>query len=326
MKYKLYNIIQGQDIVTLTEDKSEPVIDGMLYADDYIMVVAEEKMGKTILSQQIACNLTSGTPFLGVFDIPKPKNVWYFATEGRAEELKDRFIRMSTAVPLDVNRLKLITTSFRFNTKEGEQSLKELLDTFQNELPQVIIVDALYRAIKGSIKDDNNVNDFHHVVGWLSAQCNASTILVHHMTKPQRNQNDGSMFGRTVKDTFGSAFLLAAVDHCFWLERWMKDHKDFPDDKLLRCDTQRSGNISEKVRIRLMKPDPLYFTVVSKHSEEKHKIIQLLKSKHEQGMYVDEICQKSRISRSTVYIILKELQNEDMIEKYGTKRKYYKVI
>jgi len=186
MQSKLYRVIEGDDILKLSENKADAIVEGMINENDYIMLVAEEKMGKTILAQQLACSLTKGIPFLGTFDIPKPTRVWYFATEGKAEDLKDRFIRMNRGVPMDTSMLKLIPSSFRFNTPEGLKSLSNLIEEYKDELPKVIIIDALYRAIKGSIRNDDIVNEFHHTIAWLIEQCDCAVVLVHHMTKPQR--------------------------------------------------------------------------------------------------------------------------------------------
>lgn len=328
MKNKLYDIIEGNDILTLNEAKANAIVEGIIYPNDYVILVAEEKVGKTLLAQQLACNLTTANAFLGIFDIVKKNKVWYIATEGKSEDLKDRFIRMNKIQPLDTSYLKLIPTFFRFNTEEGARSLTELVIRFKEDRPDVVIIDALYRAIKGSIKNDDVVNDFHFRVGWLMKQLDCAVFLVHHMTKPQRNQVDGSMFARSDKDTFGSAFLLAAVDHCFWLEKWKGKKEDGLDtklDRVLKCDTQRSGNIMDDIRIRLIQPDPLYFEVVSIYEEGKHRVMELLKSTHSVGMHNVELVGRSNISRGKIYGILKELQKEGKVEKYGSKVKYYKI-
>lgn len=322
---KLYDVVEGQDILTEDQENKDPIVEGLLYPEDYIMIVAEEKMGKTIISQQLTCNLSKGEPFLGVFDVPKPVKVWYFATEGKKRDLKDRFIRMNMAVEIDTAMVKLFPTRFRFNTSEGMASLREIVAERQDCLPDVIIIDALYRAVKGSIKDDQSVNEFHDVMGWLSKQCNnAAIILVHHMTKPQRGI-DGQYFSRSDKDSFGSAFLAAAVDHILWIERWKKgeDDDEHCKDKVIRCDTQRGGNIPEALRIRLIEPKPLYFQVVSKHDEEKHKVISVLKAAKD-GLCLNEILKRTKIKRSTAYIVIGELIGDKMITKQGTKERIYR--
>jgi hypothetical protein len=321
MESKLYKIIENEFILNPRESKSKPIIEGMLYEQDYIMLIAEEKAGKTILAQQITCCLSNATPFLGIFDIPEPVNVWYFATEGKAIDLQDRFIRMNNVIKMDVSKIKLIPTNFRFNTDEGFKCIREIMAMYKDNPPKVIVIDALYRAIKGSIQKDEPINELNYILSWIQAQCGCAIILVHHMTKPQRT-NEGKYMERSDKDSYGSAFLLAAVDHVFWLEKWTKD-PDCPKDRHLRCDTQRGGNISSDIRLRLIEPDPLYFTVVSKHIEERHRITELLKA-NRLGLSISSLEKKSRLTKSLCYIILKELRNEDLVIKEGELYKWIK--
>ena len=326
LEKKLYKVISGADILTLSSEKTDPIIDGILYPKDYIMIVAEEKMGKTIIAQQLSCNLTKGHPFLGIFDIPKPINVWYFITEGKEDDIKDRFIRMSRGVEVDINKLMLIPTFFRFNTPLGLSALEEIVNTNTALRPDVIIVDSLYPAIKGSLRDEEVVNDFHFTIRWIQRELNCAVILIHHFTKRVRTP-EGKVIERTDKDLFGSAFFAAAVDHVLWLDRWQYGEKEEKGtDKILKCDTQRSGKIFDSVRIRLLEPDPLFFESVSMHMEEAHRILEVIKSGKEHGFNVDEIRLKSKVGRSVTYQVLKELLSKHLIEKSDGKVKYYKAI
>jgi len=323
---KLYKKIQGDDLFDLTEDPKEVIVEGMLYRKDYIMIVAPEKEGKTILSQQLASSLSSGVPFLGILDIPKPMNVWYFATEGRAGDLKDRFIRINNKVKINKDNITLIPSFFKFNTDEGVRCLEEIINEEGPEnYPDVLFIDSLYSGFKGTLKDDESINKFNHVVRMLIEKLNCSVILVHHMRKQQKNQ-EGANIKRNDKDAYGSAFLAAAVDHIFWIEKWQRD-EDAPNDKMLRCDTQRGGDIIDKLRIRLMAPDPLYFQVVDKYIESKNMVVKKLHTSAD-GFCMDHLIKTTKMSRSKLFVILKELQNDKMVEKYnfsGGKIVYYRL-
>ncbi len=312
----------GSKLLEINEDLSEAIIEDVLFENDYIMLVAPPKMGKTILSLQMACALSSGTPFLNTFQVPKPQIVWYFATEGKDEDIKDRLRRISKITPLVTDNMVLIcSSSFRFNTHDGKSYLDYLFRTLEHKLPKVIFVDALYRAIKGSLKDDKDVNEFHYIMGSFAEKCGAATVLVHHLARPVRLQN-GGVADQTGEDAYGSRFLIASVDHCFSLERFKKDMES--RDRFLRCSAQRSGKIIDDVRLRLVQPDPLGFTVVSFHTEEKIKIIKFLETVD--GSNIDDLLRKTKLSRSIVYSVLKELQDEGKVEKTGKKEKRYRLI
>lgn len=315
---KLYKVIKGQDILTLSDESIDPIIEGILYPKDYIMIVAEEKMGKTIIAQQLSCNLTMGQPFLNIFNIPKPMNVWYFITEGKEDDIKDRFIRMKNGVEIDINRLCLIPTLFRFNTPLGENVLEEIVNNNDKIKPDVLIIDSLYPAIKGSLRDEAVVNDFHFLIRWIQQELNCAVILIHHFSKRVRTP-DGKIIERSDKDLFGSAFFAAAVDHVIWLDRWNYDKNEKGNDKILKCDTQRSGKIFDSVRIRLLQPDPLYFESVDKHLEEKHRVIEVLKSA--KGFIPSkEITEKARIGRTVLFQILRNLKDDNLLLQEGERK------
>jgi RecA-family ATPase len=239
-----FRIYTGKDILLRDETKSQPLIQGILFENDYIMIAAKKKSYKSILTMQMACNLSSGTKLLDTFKVPKPQMVWYFATEGKDEDIKDRFIRMSQYVKINTENILLICSpGFRFNSRFGTEYIKYLCEKYKDKLPKVIIIDALYMALKGSIKDDEDVNDFTTQVRVFAEHCNAAVIIVHHTKKS--TIYEGRVVDLGDEEVYGSAFLLASVDHCFLMEKLPGDDKR----AVLRCDTQRSGNIVEEIEI-----------------------------------------------------------------------------
>jgi archaellum biogenesis ATPase FlaH len=316
---KLYKIIRGQEILTVDDENIEPIIEGILYPKDYTMIVAEEKMGKTIIAQQLNCNLTTGKPFLGSFNIIKPVKVWHFLTEGKENDIKDRYIRMSHGIDINVDNLTLIPTLFRFNTEDGIEALREIIEEGKNNRPDVIIIDSLYPAIKGSLRDEEVVNDFHHIIRAMQNELNCAVILIHHFSKRSRTP-DGKIIERSDKDSFGSAFFGAAVDHVIWLDKWAYDgSEDKGNDKILKCDTQRSGKIFDSIRIRLNEPDPLYFEAVSKHLEERHRITEILKSSKNLILGAD-LMKRARVGRTVMFQVLKDLENSNNLIREGSDR------
>jgi len=315
MDRKPYQIITGDELFNVTEDSKEYLIEGIVGKRDYITIVAEPKMGKTILAQQMACSITSGEDFLGIFKVARPGNVWYFATEGRGEDLKDRFVRINQMTPFDKDRLKLIPCNFRFNTTIGANSLNEIKLLLKDSPPITIFVDAIYRSIAGSLIKDDIVNEFHHQIGLLQSEYDCMVCTIHHMKKASKDMKTGNILALSDKDMYGSTFLLGAVDHCLWLENDKKSNNSMY--KVLRCDTQRSGKIIESVRIKLRQPEPLGFEIVSKYTEEKERIIELL-TVYKEGFSIEDLERKIGKGRSSMYSVKKELDMEGLLE-YGKK-------
>lgn len=303
----------GGELLKLSDIKAHPLVEGILFENDYVIIGAPPKIGKSIFVQQLTCSLSSGTPFLDTFSVPNPVKVWYFATEGKDEDTKDRLIRMSHALPIEPANIRLFCSAgFRFNTTIGEKTINNILNKYEKELPKVIIIDALYRAIRGSLKDDEVVNEFHEIVGHLADICDAAVIIVHHMKKPVYFEN-GAKQERSDDDIYGSTFLKASVDQLYWLDKCDKN----PNDIILKCDTQRSGQAIEGLRLTLFEPDPLYFKIISVYTDEIHRITTVLAG-HPEGLNLDLLMKATSIKRSTMFLALKELQDKGVIEKRGS--------
>ena len=295
----------GKDLMKIEQAKAKPLVEGLLFENDYVMVAAPPKIGKSLFVQQLTCALSSGEPFLDTFEVPNAVNVWYFATEGKDEATKDRLIRMSHAYPIDPEKIFLFCSAgLRFNTPEGIKLLEEIEKQWGVKYPpKVIIIDALYRAVKGSLKDDDVVNEFHQVVGALADKYDSAVIVVHHMKKPVYFES-GSKQERSDDDVFGSVFLKASVDQMYWLDKCDKDPKDI----VLKCDTQRSGNAIEGLRLTLVEPDPLYYKITSMFKDEMHRVVTVLGS-HKNGMSFDQLKKVTGLKKTTLYQCLRELDD-----------------
>ena len=323
-----FTIYEGEDIFKIDEDNAEPIIDGIIYKEDFVQLIAEDKMGKTILSLQMAASLSSGTPFLGVFDIPKPVKVWYFSHEGKHNVMKDRLMRINKIVPVDLANIKLMCGSkFQWNEEGNLEVLEHLLDRYKDELPEVIIIDPLYAASKGDLNAVAPMKEFIHIVRSFAEACKSSVFLVHHMKKNQRDEK-GNHYTRNDGDGYGSAVFKWAVDHVFFLDKFKYEsgetyNKKNPD-RVLQCNTQRSGDIASGVRIRLTEPDPLGFHIVEKHLEGQHKILSLLKA-NPKGLTADQLMKLSKIKRTSFFTVKKELENSDQICSEGNRPKVFKI-
>ena len=317
-----YRLYQGKEIFQLSEQKAEAIIEGFIYENDTVLLVAPPKMSKTVLAVQMGCNLSSGTAFLGMLEIPKPVRVMYIATEMKDEELKDRFIRTSNHIKTIPDNLILICTkgtNFKFNTNSGRQAVNEVIEAYKSNPPKVIFIDSVYKAIYGSLTKDDVINNFLVEVDRLAMEFDAAVVMVHH-TKKEIKDVEGVAFESSDADTYGSQFLLGAVDHVIRLEKIRKEN--VPLDRMIRCDTQRSGTIVGDIRIRLNEPDPLYFYTIDMNEAEKNDMMTLLVKANE-PMGIAEIVKKMGFGRSKVYQVLKSLIEEDKIEKTGTKVKMY---
>lgn len=319
-----YRMYKGSEIFTLSEEKQEALVEGLLYENDVLLLVAPPKMSKTVFAVQLACNLSNGTPFLDVLAVPKALRVLYIATEMKDEELKDRFIRTSAFVPANPDNLTLVCTKgtpYKLNSQMGTAMTNMLIAQVKASPPKVIFIDSVYKAFHGSLKDDDPVNQFLTEVDRIATELDAAVVLVHHLKKAAKDAFNND-YKSSDADTFGSQFILGAVDHVIRLEKVYKEHA--PLDRYIKCDSQRTGNIITDMRIRLHEPNPLYFHIVDNYAAEKHDLLKIMGS-YSTPMNIAELMKHSGFNRAKIYQILKELLKEDKIVKGGSKIKTYGV-
>ena len=73
----------------------EPIVEGLIYAGDTVLLVGRPKVGKSRLVQQLTLSLSRGEPWLGK-TIHRPSRVLLLDLENRASGVKSRFTAMST--------------------------------------------------------------------------------------------------------------------------------------------------------------------------------------------------------------------------------------
>jgi len=192
------------------------------------------------------------------------------------------------------------------------KKITELLKTYENQLPKVIIIDPLFRAFKGSLKVDDDVNDFIQTISHFADYCGAAVIVVHHLRKKVMG-NDGKYIKQQDQDTYGSTFFGASCDTLYRLEKSYKNE----DTIIVHGNMQRSGKNVKDIDIKLIQPDPLHFVVSSRHNRDM-EIVKNVLINHPEGFDIEELIKRTKITRSTLYIVLKQLDEENMIMKTNT--------
>lgn len=315
MQKEIFRTYTGAEILEIPEETYIPIINNILYKNDMVGIIGKYKSNKSVLAMQMACAITSGKPFLDTFTVPEAKNVWFFATEGKDNELKDRFLRMSNMIPVDFDKLVLIcSTQLKFNTKMGINTIEKLLERYHDKLPNAIFIDSMYSGFKGTLISDEAMNEFLTRIRFLAEQCNdAACTITHHFNKESKDK-DGKVIVQNSTNSYGSVFFMGQADHCFTIERCKKEERE----RIIKCNSadQRSGNIIEKMRVKFNEPDPLYLELCSMHKEEEEKIKTLLMD-NPRGMTNKEIMAKMKIKKSLYYAVINEMETRGKLNKSG---------
>ena len=243
------SILSGEELFILPEQESEPIIDGILWKSDVMVLLAKEKVGKSIAAMQMACAITSGTPFLDQYDTCEPANVLYIQAEGARQDFIGRLRRMTdpqSGVKWHANRFfHMFPPSLALNNTQEFIKLAEDI-THRGIKPKVIFFDPLYMTMSGSLKDDDVARAFCGNIRDLQNRFDCAVVIVHH-----ENRGVSDSFGNKVDrgdDAIFVSFVRKAFpSHIFRMTKCKKD-----ESRMMSCTTQRSSTVVEKIHLKLL--------------------------------------------------------------------------
>jgi len=285
-----YGIFYGETLYKY-DVKKDPVVENILYRGDAICISSRPGMGKSLLLKHFMCNLTTGSPFLDMFEIPKPCNVLYVQTEGDRGETIERIGNMRAGLKIDDKKWVHINLSgVILNTDKGANELMELASRPAMKY-DVIMIDPLYTTIKGNLSDSEVATDWIRNVRRMKDKFKSSLIVSHHETKDI--YHEGSVVDKNADDLFGSAFWSAFFNHNFKLKKIKGVH-------YLQGGKQRSGKIIDKVAMTLVEPRPLMY--ISLDSDVDLSILRIQRVLEEKGrMTAKKLSERTELSLATVY-------------------------
>ena len=310
-------VYESEELLNIDLDDRVMLIPGVLTAGDKIMCVAEPKVGKSLLAQQLASCVAGAHSFLGFPAADEPHRVLYIAGEGDVDELQFRGRAMRRRFPVPSDWLWYWPVpSVAMNTAEGFNKLLEFAAEIE---PELTIFDPIYALMQGSMKDaepagmfTQNLNRFQHTTG-------SAVIVLHHTHRPIRDQS-GDNIDEGDNAYFG-AFTWKAWARSFWLMK-----HDGPDQHYvqLSCLTQRNRT-SEigKLPMMMVEPDPLMFIPRPKALGPTQCII--LEILADSPSTAEELEQRTRRARSTISEALTILTKQGIIVGDNQRPQRYKL-
>jgi hypothetical protein len=311
----------GNEFLTAEFPKRDWLIENICRKNDSVILVGNEKSGKSLFVFQLLCSLTSCHPFLDIYNVPKPLKVVYIQLEGEIADSQDRMKRMIKTLDINAENFHL-RFSAPLNLEEKSFSDGLAMDILKNFNPKgkvagqevikpdIVIIDPIYFAFTGSLNEDKDVRAFLGNLRTFKDTLDCAIILVHHTHKTRLNYK-GSVIEEGDEALFGSKFLKAWADHILL---FLFDKKS--KLRTLSCDTQRSGDIIEACELRLIEPEPLYFEQVDKSQTSDLQVVDLLKrEEYKEGLLVDDIKSKLGLSNSGFYRSIKQPLAQGMVVK-----------
>jgi len=292
----LFGSYSGDEFLGLNLPKRKFLVDRILREKDSVMVIGGEKAGKSLLLQQLIFSLTNGeTPFLDHYEIARECKVSLVAIEGELVDAQDRWKRMMRTLDFKRENFQLIFSEpLGLEREDNARRLTKTIEDFHT--PDVLIFDPLYFCFNGSLSDDAIVRRFLGHIRVMKDRFNCAIIIVHHTHRIKFNPKTGKLVDEGDDAMFGSSALKWWPDHLlmftFNKETMVRD---------FRCSTQRSGDILDHLQLKLVQPDPLYFSHLDSEDMSNGLRICEILSHIPSGLNANELCDRLNISKPTFY-------------------------
>jgi AAA domain-containing protein len=262
---------------------AKPIVNGLLNEGEVAGLHGPPEAFKTILTLQLAESIASGKPFLGRWEVPRPRPAFYFETEMSTTALGKRVggMYMNEPPPQGVS----------FATEEQLRSFQKapnldnkfaLLRGWIREAgSEVAILDTCNPFFRGkqSPNEETAAGEFFDLIGSLPVR---ATLFVRHNHKPREDdsQHDGSSRIR------GSGQFADVPDILLEMKRLDKRvnsavlsctkfrHGSKPDDLELWFDRRELRLSSLPPVVKLLKDGPLTRNELLGRLEEQFGIAQ----------------------------------------------------
>lgn len=322
----LFRIYSGHELMNKEFPPKEWLIEGLIFKGDSVLLVGDAKSGKSLLIQDAICAMTSGGIFLKKYQCCEPQKICYVQLEGELGDTQSRIKRLSKETPINLDNFFCYYAQPQQlqNAKEAWKFMEDVHFVCGN--PNVLIIDCLYQAFKGSLKDDEIIREFIGNIRLIKAFFQCTIIILHHMRKPTIDMVTMKEVGTTDDSTFGSAFLKAWPDHLLLLK-----HQKNSDVRKLTCTTQRSGEIEAEINLVLNQPDPLFWKTLDEipkgivYDKAKDSVVSYINATSSNSARAKDIQEACGIPKTTFHHVERTLRDENKIWKEGSgKNTFYR--
>ena len=317
-------LISGNDLMRLPSEPNDYLIEKFLWKGSILILVGQEKACKSIVTSQMCMAMTCGEQFLGCFDVARQLKVLYIQAEGSVAETKERLIKATKDAGLKWNpdNWRHYSPSFLcMDTEEGFKDVERRLDQ-DGFVPDVIVYDPLYTLVTPgkSLNDDNLIRPFCGNVRRLNDKYKCASIIVHHEHRPKLDkfnnkleEGDNAIYGSSMLKNFASHVIRVSITN----DRGnpVAAEKEDVENKYrkLTCSTQRSGNVLDKIVLRLNQ-NPLMFEVMTPKPTGSTRTIILECIKNKGKIAPCELATETGFAESTVRNCIGDLKREKKIK------------
>jgi hypothetical protein len=197
--------------------KSDYIIKGVLHAAQLNVTAGAQKTLKTLTALDQAISVATGTPHLGVLEVPRARNVVFLSGESGKATLQESARRICVSKGFNLSDIppdKFHASDFtpRFNSVQDLDAIDRAIQETGCEL---LYVDPCYLCMPGA--DAGNVFIQGELLGRISAVCQkhgVCLVLLHHTRKKGKGRNASDWEPPELCDISWSGFSEFARQWC----------------------------------------------------------------------------------------------------------------
>ena len=177
--------LTARELLRQYRNMKEPLIDGLLRREEIMNIVAAPKTGKSWLVMQLTLALVTGGTWCG--HECTASRVLLVDNELHRETLSCRLHRVASAMGIsdDDEVLDRLTILSQRGAEKDIRLLKKYLQENSNLKFDVIIIDALYKALPKDVDENSNgqITDIYNLLDSYARTMGSAIVLVHHTSK-----------------------------------------------------------------------------------------------------------------------------------------------
>ncbi len=187
-----------------------PIIGGLLRRGETMNLIADPKRGKSWLTYGLALSAGTGGKWLGAFDCTTCR-VLLIDNELHPATLAYRLplVADHMGIRLDQisDRLEVLTLRGRLMDLHG---IAKVLESIERGTYQLVILDALYRALPNGISENDNATmaQLFNLIDQLAARLDCGWINVHHASKGNQSLKSVTDVGAVPGASAGGRYSL----------------------------------------------------------------------------------------------------------------------
>ena len=295
------------ELLKATLEGTSWVVDGVLKEKDKIILLAKEKVGKSILLEQLCLCVSEKYPFLG-FPVSRPTTVLYIGGESDSDEMQEHLKEMGRGglMPRSQRFSIVMGVDHPFNSRQG---LTDLMGLGERYSPDVLVVDPVYPCFGGSMKEDSDVGEWLGALNRFRDEFDSAVVVSQHshrMRKDAKNlpieEGDDAIFGSFLWKAWAKAVYLLSMNR--------------DKTRTLSCATRRGrerGLDTEGMQLVMVQPSPLRFEKWRGLSATAETVGAYLESV--ESATQEELVEVTGRERTTVVKALQDLEGVGRVER-----------